>query len=478
MGTQSVINAWSPVVALRMRLLTMRAATSRQGVLPVRSGQMVKVAHIPGGSALPGGVRRGYALGSIVTGAFNTVPGLLLLPYLTDRLAIPAAAAGLLVLLPKAWDVVLNPIAGRISDRTHTRIGPRRPYLLGGGVLLAVCFAALFAAPGLTGTTAAIYVGVMFLLCATGFASFQVPYLAMPAEMTPGYHERTRLMGARVAVLAVAILVSGAGAPALVQVGDYRLMGAGVGTLLLLGTVGVFVTTAPAPLGEPRSSAAGWRDTAAAIRESRSFRWLLAAFVIQALGIGTVLAGVNYVSRLVLGDPAAQTWLFAAFVAPALLVMPALQRLGRRFGKRRCYRGCSVLFALGVLGFLAASVAPLAAILGCAVLAGIGYAGMQVFPLAMLPDAIGAAERRTGRVRAGAFSGVWTAGETLGMALGAALYGWVLAAGGYVASAAGQVTQPLGAVTAALLGFGLIPAMLVLAGCLLLRKNVVEEEAV
>src|SRR5512139_4071975 len=90
---------------------------------------------------LPAGVRAGYALGSLTTGAFATVPGLLLLPYLTDTIAVPAFVAGLLVLLPKAWDVVFNPIAGRISDRTTGRLGARRPYLIAGGIGLSICFA-------------------------------------------------------------------------------------------------------------------------------------------------------------------------------------------------------------------------------------------------------------------------------------------------------------------------------------------------
>jgi glycoside/pentoside/hexuronide:cation symporter, GPH family len=77
---------------------------------------------------LPGRVRAGYSAGSLVTGAF-TVPGLILLPYLTRSLAVPAALAGLLVLLPKAWDVLLNPVAGRLSDRAGTRL----PFLLFGG---------------------------------------------------------------------------------------------------------------------------------------------------------------------------------------------------------------------------------------------------------------------------------------------------------------------------------------------------------
>ena len=73
----------------------------------------------------------GYASGSLVTGAFTTVPGLLLLPYLTDTLGVAAGLAGALVFAAKAWTVLLNPVAGRVSDRTTTRIGPRRPYVLG-----------------------------------------------------------------------------------------------------------------------------------------------------------------------------------------------------------------------------------------------------------------------------------------------------------------------------------------------------------
>ena len=92
---------------------------------------------------LPRRVRVGYGLGSVATGTFGTVPGLMLLPYLTDTLGVAAAIAGLIVLLPKAWDVVLNPIAGRISDRTDDVRGPRRPFLLRAGLLLAVCFALL-----------------------------------------------------------------------------------------------------------------------------------------------------------------------------------------------------------------------------------------------------------------------------------------------------------------------------------------------
>src|SRR5688572_10642363 len=98
-------------------------------------------------SPLPASARRGYALGSVATGSFGTVPGLLLLPYLTDRLGIAAGLAGLIVFLPKAWDTILNPIAGRISDRSTHPGGRRRPFLLTAGIALAISFALLFLGP-------------------------------------------------------------------------------------------------------------------------------------------------------------------------------------------------------------------------------------------------------------------------------------------------------------------------------------------
>lgn len=429
---------------------------------------------------LPASVCVGYSVGSLVTGAFGTVPGLLLLPYLTDTLAVPAVAAGLLVLLPKAWDVLFNPVAGRISDRTTTRIGARRPYLIFGGMGVAVLFAAIFA--GLNTPSVAVnalYVALMFLLCATAFAFFQVPYNAMPAEITQGPEERTRLTAWRIAVLAIAILVSGAGAPAVRDaiggLNGYRVMGIAVGVLILLGTIGVFFGTAKAPIAAPLPSVSTWRDVLAAIRDCRKFRLLLAAFVIQGIGIGTLLAGVNYLARIGLGDEDLQSVLFASFVGPALLVMPVWRWVGTRYGKRVSYLIATVIFAGAIACVVAARVVPTPVVIAVTALTGVGYAGMQVFPLSMLPDVISAEERRTGQVRAGLFAGVWTAGETLGLALGPGLYGLVLAIGGYVSSGANEeAVQPSSAIAAVVIGAGLLPALFALGGMPLLRKKLWE----
>ncbi|MFI2646635.1 MFS transporter [Micromonospora fulviviridis] len=428
------------------------------------------------GGSLPRRVHAGYALGSLVTGAFGTVPGLLLLPYLTDTLGVAAGVAALLVLLPKAWDVLVNPVAGRISDRTRSRWGARRPWLLVGGLALAVLFAAIFAAPFGTGPAAGTYVALAFLATATAFAFFQVPYVAMPAELTDDPAERTRLMSWRIAVLALAILVSGAVAPAVVTAGGdgvpgHRWMGLFVAALIVAGTVGAFLGTRSAPTGTVGESEPSLRAQLAVAGRNRPFRVLLACFVIQSAGVATVLAGVKYFADQVLRAPdSGPTLLFACFVGPALLVMPLWTRAGARLGKRAALVAASLLFAAGALALVASPALPAAAVYAVVALTGVGYAGQQVFALAMLPDCIAYDTARTGRRQAGVFTGLWTAGETFGLALGPGIYGLVLQLSGYVSSSTGTAAaQSATARLGVLLGFTVLPALLVAAPVVLLR---------
>ncbi len=426
-------------------------------------------------------VRRGYALGSVATGTFGTVPGLLLLPYLTDVLGVGALLAGAVVFAPKAWDVLLNPVAGRISDRSESPHGRRRPFLLRGGLTLAACFALLFAGPTSPEGLAATYVVVLFLACATAYAFFQVPYVAMPAELTLDYAERTRLMTWRVVVLAVAILLSGATAPMVVDAFDdevtgHRVMGVYVGVVIAIGVVGAWRGTRGAPEHRTDTADGTLREQLSLVAAARDFRALLLTFVVQALAVGTMLAGVAYMADDVLDDTGAATVLFAAFVGPALLVTPLWERYARTRSKRSGYLASSAVMAAGMAGVFLAPTDAVVALYVAAGVTGLGYAGAQVFPMAMLPDAAAHDAEQTGQNRIGVYTGVWTAGETLGLALGPAVLALVLAAGGYVSSEAGvDVVQSDTTTEAIRIGFGLLPCLLVLVSLALLRHYRLDE---
>ncbi|WP_107766618.1 MFS transporter [Nocardioides terrigena] len=435
------------------------------------------------GGTLPRSVRWGYGSGSVATGAFGTVPGLMLLPYLTDTLGIAALWAGLIVFAPKAWDVVLNPVAGRISDRTVDPAGPRRPWLLRAGVMLAGAFALIFAPPDLgSQVLEASWVLVFFVLAATAYAFFQVPYVAMPAEITSSYDERTRLMTARVAILAFTIMLAGATAPLIRDaVGGrdgYRVMGVVMAVLIGVGVLAAYVGTRRAPIGAVAAGAGSLREQLRIVATARDFRLLLTTFVLQALATGCMLAGVDYLASDVLESSGAATILFVCFVGPALVLTPLWARYGARVGKQRGYTASSLVLATGAATAVLAPYAPAAVTFAAVGLVGVGYAGCQVFPMAMLPDAAATDAARTGENRAGVYTGVWTAGETLGLALGPAVFAVVLALGGYVSSQGGEVTQPGSARTAITLGFSLLPAALTLLSLLWLRRYTLDADAV
>lgn len=424
----------------------------------------------------------GYAAGSVGTGGFATVPGLLLLYYLTDELGVAAAVAGLVVLLPKAWDVVLNPLVGSWSDRSTSRWGARVPWMVRGALLLPLAFAAMFWAPGgATGAGAALWVAGCFLLAATGFAFFQVPYISQAAEITDDYAERTSLMTWRIAFLTLAILVFGAGAPELVKAGGdglagYRLMGIVCGALFLLGFGVAILATRNLPTLLRAEPAGGLGEQLRAVGENRDFRVLFAAFVIQALGTSTALAGAAYVAEYLLGSKGMTTVLFVALVAPAIVLVPVWRLFAARRGKLAGFRWATVLFLAGAVLMAFAGRIPTGLLLVGVALAGTGYAGQQLFPLAMLPDTIQADALRTGRLRSGVFTGVWTAGETLGFALGPFLFAMVLALGGFVESTSGAaVDQPDSALLAIGLGFGALPALLMLVSLPVLRRYALTE---
>ena len=416
----------------------------------------------------------GYALGSIGTAAFGTVPGLLLLYYLTDVLGVAAGIAGLVVFAPKAWDVVLNPWIGNRSDRTQSRWGPRRPWMLAGGLALPPLFVLVFAGPGTPSSLAALWVAGAFLLAATAYGCFQVPYVAQPAEITDDPAERTTLMSWRVAALALGILLAGAGAPAVVDAfgggrGGYLAMAVFVALLLALGMLGAVVGTRSAPTLTRAQSEGRLGANLRLAWRSRPFRILLIGFLIQALGIGVMLAGVPYYGVRVLQDGQIPAVLFAAFVGPAILVMPLWVRAGRRLGKRTGLLSASALFVVASASLAVGRPDRTGLVIGLVVLVGVGYAGMQMFPLSMLPDAIAADEAASGRRRAGVFTGVWTAAETVGLAVGPGLLGGLLALSGYVSGGA-EVPQPGSAITAVRLGFSVVPALLVLASLPVLAR--------
>lgn len=428
-----------------------------------------------------------YAIGSLGTGGYATLPGLVLTYFLTDNLGVAALAAGLIVTAAKIWDVIIDPLIGAASDRQYAKTGSRRGLMVVGALTLPVFFALTFAVPPAWGPLAgAVCVLLAFLATATSFSLFQVPYVALPAELTSGYDERTRLLGWRVVVLTASILLFGAGGPELRRatadpVTGYLLMGVVAGVLI---GVGMLIASRTADAAARSMAAAdrpkalvpvGLREQYAAglhtLRRSQPFRALLGTFLLQALATGTMLAGAQYVATWVLRSEDAVTLVFLALVGPALVATPGWTIVARRLGKERAFAIASGVFLIAAASLVVAVWTPGAWMYGSIAVAGIAYAGLQSLPMAMLPDVISHDERHSGRGQAGTFTGVWTAGETIGFALGASAVSLTLAATGYVSSVAGATaSQPDAAITGIVLAFSILPSFLMAASLLTLRR--------
>ena len=438
-----------------------------------------------------------YAIGSLGTGGFATLPGLVLVYYLTDNLGLAAILSGLVVTVAKVWDVFIDPLIGAWSDRSLRRHGTRRRFMMLGGLLLPVFFIVTFAVPlGLPAWLSATWVFIAFVLTATAFSLFQVPYIALPAELAGSYDQRTRLLAMRVVVLTVAILLFGAGGPALRSLGGsnhylgYLLMAVVAG--LAIGG-GMLVSSFVAPRAKP-SPVAGERKVGilttlrttysqgiGALRDSQPFRALLLTFLLQGLATGAMLAGANYVATWVLHSENAVTFLFVALIGPALVVTPLWAVISRRIGKERGFTAASILFGVAALSMVLLVWVPGNWIYLPVALVGAGYAGMQSLPMAMLPDVISHDAKRNGPGRAGTFGGMWTAGETTGMALGATVLAVVLAVTGYAAhaatvTAAAGETQPASAVIGIVLSFSVVPAAIIAVSLIPLARYRLRKE--
>ncbi|SHN43151.1 MFS transporter [Cryptosporangium aurantiacum] len=420
-----------------------------------------------------------FAAGSIGMGIWVTVPGIFLLYFLTDVLAVPPLVAGLAVLLPNIVDVVLHPWVGRLSDADLARRGHRRG-LMFVGCLVVLAFVAIFVVPsGLRGTPAAVWVGTALVVGNLLYAAYQVPYLATPAELGIGYHERTRLMGYRSVVITAGVLVSGVVAPLIAGddpgVNDYARMALVLGLVMLVamlaGIDGIvrLHRAAPAPPPEPGHGT----GLLVALRD-RHFRALTASYLMMAITMNLVLAALPYFAEYELGQPKFTSVLVAAFMTPAVLVTPLWVLVARRAGKQRGLLAAQGLFVAGALLPL---VGGLPVVLGAMVMLGVAFAGMQLMPLSMVPDVV-AASGPGGTANAGSYTGVWTAAEATGGALGPYLFSACLAVGGFVATSAGEhVTQSPTALAAVRYGFTVVPAVLMTVGVVLQRRYTLDRSA-
>jgi glycoside/pentoside/hexuronide:cation symporter, GPH family len=406
----------------------------------------------------------GWAAGEVGLACYAAISTIYLLYFATHVLHFPPVWAGLALLVPRVWNVIADPIVGIVSDRTRTRCGRRRPYLLGGAIFWGLCFAALFNLPRRPASLPDIlWFGAVFLLNNTGLSLYQVPYSTMLAEISRDQTVRTRLAGYREIVARAAVLLTLLSGPWLLgryasQSQGFGIIGGVFGAAIILSGLVAFFSTGDAPEPEvaPRHDH-GLRAQLATLAGNRPLAWLSASFLMVNVG-DAVFSGalVYYLTRILGESPAAIGTLYPVSSITGILVAPLWWRAANRLGKIPVCRAAFALNALCCVLPLAMTPAHSGLMYAFMMLYGLSNTGARLLPNAMAPDTADLDQVRTGERREGAIFGIFVFVQQTGFAVGGFLLSLFLAAG----TPAGAASSQEPTTSAILLTFTLASAVL------------------
>ena len=424
---------------------------------------------------LPTWLCAGYGVGMVGGQIFRDAPALLLLPFMTDALGVPAAIAGLAIFAPKIWVVFADPLAGIASDRMSTRWGRRRPFMFWGALLTVALFLLMFHVPIFEGPVArAVYVSAIYTLALTAFAAFSVPYLTMGSEMTTNAHERTRLMAFRVAFMATGLIVGGYAAAIRDYGGTgtagYSFMAWIMGAICIVTMMATVFATAKAPYVDRHETSLGLLAQFKLALENRPFLILLSAAFLQRVAEGVGYAAIIYFHIYVLKQPLTILGTMVLFISlAAIFSQPMWVAACARFGKMKVYVISLLLYcAAFALWLIPGPAVWLIFLIGA--LNGLFNSAFILTALSMLTDTVDYDRARTGLNREGAFNGVWLASEKVAFAFGTLIMGLVLSLSGYVEADTGiSLSQPETAVFGITVGYVLLPIVFHLSSLILLR---------
>lgn len=425
----------------------------------------------------------GWGFGTLNIAILFNAKNVLLLKFLTDQIGIAAMVAGTLMAIAKVFDAITDPLMGMVSDRTNTSIGRRRPYLLVGSFMCAASMLVLFAPPAWAiGSEGYVLFGLLWYSAA--YTAFNVPYLAMPAEMTSRYHERSFLMSFRVAGISFGQLLAIGAGPIIVVAfgggmdGHAALAWVLAGSALAAGLISFFSTSKArfTPREEKRYS---FGAQLRAVAGNRPFALLLGAKFCVLTGTAFYQSAIAFfvTNNLGLGY-AALGKLVAVMTVFGLLALPIWLRLARWIDKRRTAAWSLFLYGMITASwFFASATDPAWAHYVRAAMMGAAATGLTLMLQSLLPDTIALDRARTGENREGVYAGVYTFAEKIAYAVGTAVTGLFLGVMGYVSSSGLSATQPDGAIFAIALSASIIPAALFILSIAFLLAYRLDETA-
>ena len=410
-----------------------------------------------------------YGVGDASISLTVTIVGVYFAIFLTDVVGLQAGLSAIAIFIGRSWDYINDPLMGYLSDRTRSRWGRRRPYLLFGAVPFAATFVLMWWRPPIESQGwLVVYYAAAYFLFDAGVTVVYMPYIALTPELTQDYDERTSLTTYRMVFSILASLVAFV-IPAMI-IGEYRpenasrflTMGVVFGTVCIVPVIVTFLGTEERREFREQERP-GLGASLRAAGQNRPFVFSMVMFLLTWVCIDLLQTTLLYFIKYIVEREAQSEIIMGSVFVTALVALPVWLKVANRTDKRRAFIvGISFLAIVQIALILLGATTPLVIVLGICVLAGVGVAAAHVLPWSILPDAIEWDEWKTGKRHEGMFYGIVTLGQKVASSLaipGALL---LLQASGY--DAANDV-QPATVHLMIRIVVGPIPALL-LAGAI------------
>ena len=411
-----------------------------------------------------------YGVGDFGFSLTDTTLGVLFLIFLLDVVGLAPQRAALAIFIGKMWDWINDPIVGYLADRTRTRWGRRRPFLLLGFVPFGLAFSLLWWRPPIEsqwGLTA--YYAAAYFLYDTILTFVSMPFFALTPELTQDYDERTSLTSYRMAISLVGGLLAfldpfgvfGAMRPDNAE--RVLTMGLVFGAISALPLLVTFMGTREnerfAQQAQP-----SLRESLRAVRHNRPFWFAAGIFLFTWTAVELVQNMLLLFLKYRMNLEAQSDMVAATVFVTAIVVLPFWVWASKRTDKRKSYVFGMLFFSCVMLTliFIEPSLG-LGVVLALAALAGFGVSAVHVLPWAMIPDAIEVDELESGARHEGMFYALVSLLKKMASSISIPLSALVLGWSHYTSNAA---RQPESAVLAIRIMIGPAPTLFLLAGIL------------